>query len=224
MGRPIKSVYFGNRNTDGVGGEGVASVTLGGTNNSSGYTTGDAVAFTAPQITGGSTATGTVVANALGYLTSVSITSAGTGYTAAPTVTAPTGTKGTLTLTAVLNDITTTANAISMTAYLSAADNGSSAVASDILSQKGSKRYKVKNAQGSGVVALVDNGSPTAGQGYITAVDSDGNTYYVYKLFDRTAYLTPNTGTQFTANTHVRWTLGDSTAATSGVSVAISSN
>ena len=102
MGRPIASKYFGNRNTDGVGGEGVASIALGGTNNSSGYTTGDALTFTAPQITGGTTAAGTVTANGGGYITAATITNAGTGYTSAPTVTAATGTQGTLTLTATL--------------------------------------------------------------------------------------------------------------------------
>jgi hypothetical protein len=108
-----------------------------------------------------------------------------------------------------------------MTAYLSAADGGSSAVASDITKQTGSKRYKVANAQGTGVVALVDNSSPTAGQGYIGATDSAGGTYYVYKLFGETAYLTPDTGTEFSANTHVQWNI---TTPVLNTSVTISNN
>jgi hypothetical protein len=216
MGRPVKSVYFGNRNPNGTGGEGVASVALGGTNNSSGYTTGEAVVFSAPQITGGATATGTLTANAGGYLTAVTVTSAGSGYTAAPTVTAPSGTIGTLTLTAALTS--STANAISMTAYIT---GGSSAVASDITKQTGSKRYRVANAQGAGVVALVDNGSPTAGQGYIGATDSAGGTYYVKKLYGDTAFLTPDTGTQFAANTRVQWNI---TTPVLNTSVTLSNN
>jgi hypothetical protein len=219
MGRPVKSVFFGNRNPDGTGGEGVASVALGGTNDSTGYTTGEAVVFSAPQITGGATATGTLVANALGFLTSVTVTSAGSGYTSAPTVAAPTGTLGNLTLTASLTS--STANAISITAYLTTADGGSSAVASDITKQTGSKRYRVANAQGTGVVSLVDNGSPTAGQGYIGATDSAGGTYYVKKLYGDTAFLTPNTGTEFAANTRVQWNI---TAPVASTSVTLDNN
>lgn len=219
MGRPVKSVYFGNRNAGGTGGESVSEVTLGGTNDSTGYTTGEAIVFSAPEITGGVTATGTLTANALGFLTAVTITNAGSGYTSEPTVTAPTGTLGNLTLTATLTS--STANAISMTAFLTAEDGGSSAVASDIVKQTGSKRYRVANAQGAGVVTLVDNGSPTAGQGYIGATDSDGGTYYVKKLYDRTVFLTPNTGTQFAEYTHVQWNI---TTPEEGVSVTLDNN
>jgi hypothetical protein len=220
MGRPIASKYFGNRNTDGVGGEGVASIALGGTNNSSGYTTGDALTFTAPQITGGTTAAGTVTANGAGYITAVTVTSAGTGYTSAPTVTAETGTQGTLTLTAALNAATTTQDAITVSAYLSAADGGSSAVASDIVKQVGARRYKVQNAQGTGKVKLV-TGSPAAGECRMTATDSDSGTYYVKKLESRTVTLLPATGTQFVEDQQVVWTLD---SAEEGVSVVISNN
>jgi hypothetical protein len=220
MGRPIASRYFGNRNTDGVGGEGVASVALGGTNNSTGYTTGAAVAFTAPQIAGGTTATGTLTANAGGYLTAVTVTNAGTGYTSAPTVTAPSGTLGTLTLTASLNAASTTPDAITVSAFLATADGGSSAVASDIVKQVGARRYTVRNAQGTGKVRLVTT-VPAAGECRLTATDSDGNTYYVKKLESRTACLLPVTGTQFAEDDHVQWTLD---SATVNVSVVIANN
>lgn len=220
MGRPVKSVYFGNRNSGGVGGEGVlyANVYIGGT----GYFTANAgVTFAAPQITGGTTAQGTVTLDGSGNVTAITVTVPGTGYTSAPVMTITganaSGALGNVTLygTGV------TANAISMTAYLATADGGSSAVSSDILKQTGSKRYRVANAQGSGVVALVDNGSPTAGQGYISATDSAGGTYYVYKLYGETAYLTPDTGTQFAANTHVQWNI---TAPVASTSVTLSNN
>ncbi len=203
MGRPVKSVYFGNRNSGGVGGEGVlyANVYLAGTGY---YTANVGVTFAAPQITGGTTAQGTVTLDGNGNVTAIAVTTAGTGYTSAPIITITganaSGALGNVTLygTGV------TANAISMTAYIT---GGASAVASDIVKQTGSKRYRVANAQGTGVVALVDNSSPAEGQGYIGATDSAGGTYYVYKLYGETAYLTPDTGTQFAANTHVQWNI-----------------
>jgi hypothetical protein len=81
-------------------------------------------------------------------------------------------------------------NAIRISAYLSAADGGSSAVESDIVKQKHTRRFKVKNAQGSGVVSLVA-ASPAAGEATIIATDSSGKTYYVTKLTRHLATLTP---------------------------------
>ena len=214
MGRPVKSVYFGNRNSNGVGGEGVlyANVYLAGTGY---YTANVGVTFSAPQITGGTTAQGTVTLNGSGNVTAITVTVPGTGYTSAPVMTI-TGANASGALGNVrLYGTGVTANAINMTAYLSAADGGNSAVASDIVKQTGSKRYRVANAQGTGVVALVDNGSPTAGQGYIGATDSDGGTYYVKKLYDSTVFLTPDTGTQFAANTRVQWNITSPVASTS---------
>ena len=77
MGRPLNKKYFGNRNIgstsvttdDGIGGQGVDSVTLGGTNNSTGFTAGAAdIAFAAPTLPGGVTATGSLVLYADGAL------------------------------------------------------------------------------------------------------------------------------------------------------------
>jgi hypothetical protein len=218
MGRPIASKYFGNRNTDGVGGEGVATanVYVAGT----GYYSANAVvSFTAPQITGGSTATGTLSLNGSGNVTAVLITSAGSGYTSAPTATV-TGantspaTIGNLTLTSSVSD------AITASAYLSADDGGSSAVASDIVKQVGARRYKVQNARGTGKVKLVTS-SPAAGEMRITATDSDSGTYYVKKLESRTATLLPATGTQFVEDQQVAWTLD---SAEENVSVVIANN
>jgi hypothetical protein len=98
MGRPIKSKYFGNRNrpydnantggTTGVGGEGVASVTF--SNSGTLYSQGTTVTFGAPNVSGGVRATGTPVIDAAGLLRSVTITTTGTGYTSAPTLTVTT--------------------------------------------------------------------------------------------------------------------------------------
>jgi hypothetical protein len=102
MGRPLNKKYMGNRNlgatgTDtsadaGIGGEGVASVTLGGTNNSIGFTNGSTsqATFSAPTLANGVTATGTVVTYAAGALTNATTygTYTGTGVTAVGTFTA----------------------------------------------------------------------------------------------------------------------------------------
>ena len=217
MGRPIASRHFGNRNTNGVGGEGVASV--GSITAGAGYYSANAVVtFGAPQITGGATATGTVTINGNGSVTGVTITSAGTGYTSAPAAVFSGANSspafGTAALTSAVSD------AITVSAFLATADGGSSAVASDIMKQVGARRYKVQNAQGSGKVKLVTS-APAAGECRMTATDSDGGTYYVKKLESRTACLLQATGSQFATDSHVVWTLGSAEAA---VSVVISNN
>lgn len=80
MGRPLNKKYFGNRNVgvssptdDGIGGEGVASVTL---NALGSYTTRPTVTFSAPTIANGVTATGTVTSEAL----SATVSAGGSGY------------------------------------------------------------------------------------------------------------------------------------------------
>lgn len=58
MGRPIKKLYFGNTNVPPIGGEGIASVTVGGTNNN--YTSFPTFDFAAPQLPDGVQAVGTI--------------------------------------------------------------------------------------------------------------------------------------------------------------------
>ena len=77
MGRPIKKKFFGNLNTNAVGGEYAAAVFM--INTGTGYTGVPSVAFPATDVAGGTTATGTVHMQ----MRSVSITSnanGGTGY------------------------------------------------------------------------------------------------------------------------------------------------
>jgi len=218
MGRPIKSVYFGNRNANGVGGEGVATanVYVAGTGY---YSANAAVTFSAPQITGGATATGTLTLNGNGNVAAVVITSAGSGYTSAPTATV-TGANTSPAIVANISLTSSVQDAITVSAYLSAEDGGSSAVASDIVKQVGARRYKVQNAQGTGKVKLVTT-SPAAGECRMTATDSAGGTYYVKKLEARTACLLPVTGTQFAEDAHAKWTLD---TAEENVSVVIANN
>jgi len=209
MGRPIKKLYIGNRNSTGIGGEGVASTTITGAG--TGYTTGEAVTFSAPQLPGGTTATGTVVATA-GAVDSITITNAGSGYTSAPTVDLSGEGNGDATATAALT--TSTQNAIAISAYV---PGGSSAVVGDIVSQKGSKTYRVTTAQGTGECQLVAAAIPTEGQMNITATDSAGDTYYVKKLTNRTAVLLRATGTEFETDAKVKW--GDSAILNTQVSL-----
>jgi hypothetical protein len=95
MGRPIKEKYFGNTNSPysnqatggatGVGGEGVSStVTLANTGTH--YSQGATITFSAPQIPGGVTATGTPVIAANGVFTGVTVTNPGSGYTSTATI------------------------------------------------------------------------------------------------------------------------------------------
>ena len=211
MGRPIKKLYIGNRNTDGLGGEGLASITLGGTNNSSGYTADDALTVSAPDLPGGTQAVAKVATVTTGAITTVAVTTAGTGYTSAPTITAGTGTIGTLTLTGVLS--TTTTNAIAISAWITGA---AAAVVGDINSQKGAKTYNVTTADGTAEVLLVTD-TVAEGQMRITATDSDAGTYFVKKLTNRTVVVLRGTGTQFANDEKVSW----ADTAVENVSVAL---
>lgn len=210
MGRPIKKLFIGNRNTLGIGGEGLVSVTLGGTNNSTGYTNVDALTISAPNLPGGVQAVATITETA-GVIDGVIVVDGGSGYTSALTITAGTGTQGNLTLTGVLS--TTTSNAIAILAFVT---GGSSAVIGDINSQKGSKIYNVTTAQGTSECLLVTS-EPVEGQLRITATDSAGGTYFVKKLTNRTAVVLPGTGVQFAEDAKVAW----ADTAVENVSVAL---
>ena len=221
MGRPLNKKFFANTNyatfgTANVGGESVASVTVVA-GDSAGYVTGEAVSFSAPQITGGAYPVATIVATA-GAVTSVVITSKGSGYTSAPTATVTTaaGTQTTLTLTPVL----TTGAAVRQNGIKCETQFGTSdaeIVTGDIVKQVSSRRYRVQTSQGTGVFKLVTTEAKDAGQMSIKATDSAGNTYFVAKLTARKAVLVPaanvhggtsNTGTQFVSGTTAKWTFG----------------
>lgn len=86
--RPIEKKYL--RGDTGEGGEGVASVTV---NDANSYSSGTTISFAASPI-GGDTATATIAfvaaadsAPGNGNVSGVTVTSAGTGYTSAPTIT-----------------------------------------------------------------------------------------------------------------------------------------
>ena len=211
MGRPLNKKYFANTNyatfgTANVGGESVASVTVVA-GNSAGYVTGEAVSFSAPQITGGAYPVATIVATA-GAVTSVVITSKGSGYTSAPTATVTTaaGTQTTLTLTPVLTTgAAARQNGIKCEAQIGA---GSEVTTGDVIKQVGGRRYKVQTSDGVGVCKLVTTANLSNNEMSITATDSASGTYFVRKLTARKAVLVAGTGTQFATGTTAKWTFG----------------
>lgn len=234
MSRPLNKKYFGNRNVgsasttadDNLGGEGVASVTIGGS--WAGFTAlTTTVTFSDPTLPGGVTATGTAVIDGSGVVTGVNITEPGSGYVSAPTVTiadSDGGAETTGTATAVLtttgqanaaqNPTGTNENAIIGYAYI---DGGREVI--DIVAQKGSKRYVVKGASGTiNTAMLIADTAAAEGEMEIRATDSDGGTYWITKLTSRLAVVEPDTGTQFASGARVKWNL---TSASEDVSVKV---
>ena len=225
MGRPIKEKYFGNTNspysnqsvggTTGLGGEGVASITL--STSSLTVSTGTVtVLFSAPQLPGGVTAAGTPVKTG-NTVTSVTITAAGTGYTAAPTVVFAATVGSTGTGVAVLTS--TQYNAIKGLAWVP----GGSAKLFDIKKQEGSKRYLVNTADGRAICKLVATPTIASGEMNIIASDTNGSTYFVKKLTARRAVLTQSTASTaflFADGSAAGWTLD---AASLGV-VSVANN
>lgn len=160
---------------------------------------------------------------------SITTVEKGSGYVTAPTLswtTADTDTGGTAvgaptvaltTDSGAVGSSTNQENAILITAFVT---GGSSAVAGDIVKQSGSRRYKVKTAQGTSTVKLVA-GAPAAGEATVTATDSSGKTYYVTKVTAHKALLTQygTAGHEFADGSSVKWTFG-SAVADSSVKIA----
>lgn len=221
MGRPIQKKFFGNTNVPPLGGEGVASVTNpAGTLATlvNGTYTIPAASISAPQLPGGvKPVLSVTVTGATAY--TVTVVSAGLGYTSAPTITfngSVAGGSGSSTPVATLT--ATKQNAISVSAFVT----GGSAKAGDIVRQTGSRRYQVTTADGTAILKLVA-AAPAAGEMTMTAEDSAGGTYYVTKLTAHRAVIVKGdrTGTQFTTGADgisVPWTLD---SATVNVSVKI---
>ena len=160
MGRPLHKKYFGNRITPfqggntGVGGEGVASVTIAAPI-AADLTGTITVTFSAPQISGGITATGTAQVDGSNDLTGILITNAGSGYTSVPTFTVADGNE-TATYTSGSGGVT-----VALTSGASARENairfeaqitgGTEAFTGDIIKQVGNHRFKVRTADGTEV-------------------------------------------------------------------------
>jgi hypothetical protein len=208
MGRPVKSVYFGNRNTDGVAGEGVATATVGVKGD--GYWSANAAAtFTAPQIAGGTTATATLTFGNVtsGNIASVVITNAGSGYTSAPTLRI-TGANTTPASSFTVTLTNTTTDAITCNAWVTGDTIGR---VGDIVKQTGSRTFRVATATDTGKCKLVTTagGPAAAGEMTITATKPDSSTFNIAKINDRTVY--DASGNKY------QWVLGAGNATTDPV-------
>jgi hypothetical protein len=228
MGRPINKKYFGYGNTGGVGGEGFSSLVVTNTATNAGYSTTTSVTWVAssPQLTGGTAAAGTASVSFVtgqGRIQSLSVTTAGTGYTStgSVTLTFTPAKAGTGTSVAFLLSLT---NAVTNTIASSAwVPGGTQALTADIVSQQASHRYRVATSEGTGVCQLVAAAPAAGGQMTIVATDSAGNEYYVTKLTARRAvvYQKSGSGYQFFNGDSVGWNL---VAAQANVSVLVATN
>lgn len=186
MGRPLSKKFFGESNPDDVGGEGIASATApAGTLGSlvNGTYSIPAASITAPQITGGTKPTlSVVVTGATAY--TVTVVTAGSGYTTAPTITfagTVAGGSGSATPVATLTSgASARTNVIAPQAITVGSTNRTSG--NDIMKQVGSKRFKVRSQDGTAVCKLVPRTPAAAGEMAIAATDSQSNTYWVKKL------------------------------------------
>jgi len=225
MGRPLNKKYFANTNyakfgTAGVGGESVASVTApAGTlaDLVNGTYTIPAGSIGAPNITGGAKPVLTVtVTGATAY--TVTVVSAGSGYTSAPTITfagSVAGGTGSATPVATLTTgASARQNGLKCEAQIGA---GSEVTTGDVIKQVAGRSYKVQTSDGVAVCKLVTTEAKDANQMSIKATDSDGNTYFVAKLTARKAVLVPaanvhggttTIGSQFASGTTAKWTFG----------------
>ena len=220
MGRPIKKKFFGNINApggkSGVGGEGIASVSVSGSPTGKTPGTYDAT-IDVPAIAGGTLATGEVTVNANGSTMTFRVTNPGSGYLTVPSVTCTAANAGgsrTATFTATLT--TDRQNALAIRSFLLAKDGGSSAVNNgDIIKQEASLRYLVQNSQGKGQCKLVTTSTLTAGTMNLIATDFNGSTYFVKKLTARQAVVVRSTssgGGFLVADNHqTGWTINAAT-------------
>ena len=220
MGRPLKQKYFDAvEGTSPTGGEGVSSLSF--SNRGAGYYSANvAIALGAPNLAGGTQATvGSITLFGNGAINSYTVTNAGKGYTTAPGVTITGANATPAVATSTLTSAVT--NVIATSAYIPVANGGSSAVIGDIVKQVGTRRYKVRTAQGTGKCKLVA-AAPAAGQMTVAATDSLGSTYYVTKLTEKLATLTQNTdggsGFEFSTGSRAKWALA--AAVTGTVQVA----
>ena len=226
MGRPLNKKYFANTNyqdfgTANVGGESVASVTApAGTlaDLVNGTYTIPAASIGAPDITGGAKPVLTVtVTGATAY--TVTVVSAGSGYTSAPTITfagSVAGGTGSATPVATL----TTGAAARQNGIKAETQYGSGdaeILTGDVIKQVSTRRYKVQTSQATSIFKLVTTETKGEGEMSIMATDSAGGTYLVAKLTARQAVLVPtanahggssSAGTQFASGTGAKWTFG----------------
>lgn len=218
MGRPIKNQYLNPDKEDGIGarrpgqgGEKVYRVDIDDAGTGY-YSANAAVSFTAPQLAGGTTATGTVTLNGSGNVTAISLVNVGSGYLSAPTVTITGANSAAASATAVLTTANV-ANAIKANAWPAGAAVGTTNI--DILKQRGSRSFTVTDGTYTSTCKLVANiADPTAaGLMTITATFANSATFQVAKITNRLVYN--SAGTKFL------WTLGSASSSTEPKTVTI---
>lgn len=104
------------------------------------------------------------------------------------------------------NAFTNQENAIKI--YANVSGSGSTGKVGDIIKQVSTRRYKVKTADGTGIVKLGTDSTPATGNGYIVATSASGATYYVTKLTRHKATLVAKTGDEALDGLAVQWTFG----------------
>lgn len=149
----------------------------------------------------------------------------GSGYTGAETFTvtlanSATGTVpvGTIVKTTDSGNVgsnTNQENAIII--YANTSGGGSTGKVGDIIKQVSTRRYKVRTADGYGIVQIGTDSTPATGYGYIVATAASGGTYYVTKLTRHRATLVAKTGDSALDGMSVGWSF----AAPSGSIVQI---
>lgn len=169
----------------------------------------------AATTTDSATGTGANLTVAYGVL-SVPVASSGSGYVSAADAAITFDPASTTAATAVLT--ATGTNVILAHAHVV---GGTTALDADIVKQTGTSNYLMTTTEGTSICGLVPSNSPAAGQAYIIATDSAGNTYWVLKLTAHKAVLRRRAGgTWIYPNGYsAPWTL----AAASGAVVSIES-
>lgn len=227
MGRPIKNKYINpyantpGAHRPGVGGEGVTitagNVTFASVTRGLGYYASNVYAtISSPQLTDGTRATvGQVHLFANGAVKAVAMTSAGSGYTTAPTLTFFEANSSTATATVAIDVATTSANSILANCYFT---GGSPVSTADILKARGARTFVCKTGTTVETLKLKPTATPGFGEMSITATFVDANTFQIAKITNRKVYS--STGKAY------KWTLTTGAAAnvsTSDITVVVSS-
>lgn len=216
----------------GGAGTGIATVNFTGT----GASRGSFQALPGAKFATGGTAPNTVSATGTGSGAEITvtfrakatvITEPGSGYTAAPT--AATGPSQSVSLgTVTMSTPSGTsygADAFATIKVTAQTTAGGSALAGDIVAQKGSRRYRVVTTDGTAVCNLVAS-SPAVNQMSLIATDYSGNTYYVTKLTRHRVLLTQLTGSshEFATSSSAAWTLDALVADDTGITVQLANS
>lgn len=154
------------------------------------------------KVTGSGTST--FLVDVFTHIVQTTITEPGSGYRGTETFTvttangatggAPAGTIVLTTDSGIQNPSQNPAGENANAIIIHANTTGAGTKIGDIQKQVGSRRYKVKTADGVARVNLVASNSPGIGEAYIVATDTGGNTYWVVKLTSRRATLVPRSG------------------------------